>query len=155
MTNRLKLIFLSLIVTLASCKKDDPVEPEPAVKSVLIGNQGVNPNGISTFTEYNPNSGEVNQNVYRKKNIDAPGSFVNDILIDGDEIYMIMRGSSTLLIADANTYKLKEKIVLDGSPRRILKVDEGKFYITDANTARIKVFNRTAKKVTKTIKVGD
>lgn len=139
-----------------SCKKDPPAaEPEPGVKRVVIGNIGVYPDGASSISEYNPNTNTIEHNLYRKANVNIPGSLVTDILIDGNNMFLVMNGSENIIVVDKNTYELKYNIKNLGNPRRIVKVATDKFYVTDYTSNAVLVLDMATRKVVKTLDVGD
>lgn len=152
-----QILFLSMLASalaFSSCEEDEPAPAPPTTEGVFIGNEGAFTNGTGSLSIYNPAVKEVNNNIYQKANTAPMGNTLNHVLVDGDEIFLVLNGAGEVHIIDAETYKLKSRIQGLNSPRQIVKVSDNKFYITDWLEEGVRVYNRNAGALTKSIFTG-
>jgi len=140
----LKWSLMCLIMTagLISCEEDDPKpDPDPinpAPNGVLILNQGGHNANNASLTYYNPETGELNADIFNG----TLGDLAQDMIVYGSKLYITVCNSSNITVVDVNTLE-KERIELftNDKPRnpRYLASHGGKVYATclDGNVVRL------------------
>lgn len=129
--------FLALLAVSAfiSCKNSSDITPDetPAKGNILVLNNGNWGNNDACISIYDPTSKTVTGNAFLSANDINLGDLGQDILVDGNDIYIAVYGSQTIFVTDSNL-KVRKQITaqVDGtklSPRHFAKGD-GKIYVT-------------------------
>lgn len=152
-----QILFLFLLAATAfftSCEEEKPAPEPPTTEGVFIGNEGAFTGGTGSLSIYNPAVKEVNNYIYQKANTEPMGNTLNHLLVDDGEVFLVLNGLGQVLIIDADTYKLKNRITGFSSPRQIVKVAPHKFYISDWLEEGVVVYNRNTGAIKTTIKTG-
>ena len=158
-----KLFFISILVLMASCKKDDPVIlPAKYEKGVLVLNEGLFQQNNASVSFYSLTDQQSYQQVFYSENTRGLGDTANDWAVyqDGDSTYIIIAVdiSSQIEIVNANTMKSVAQIPLfDGTnPRepRHIEINGNKAYSCNFD-GTVSVINLTSRTVTNTISVGE
>lgn len=148
------LLFLASALFISACKEDDKptVVPEPE-KKVLIGIEGVSPNGVSTLAEYDIPTQTLENNVFQKANINAMGAQLNDIMIDEESglITLVLPGSDRVSFCDRNTLKLTGSINNLFQIQKVAKVRADKYYLTSWENDGIISFNPLTRRLRREI----
>ena len=144
------LSFISINIILFSsffsCVKLEPEQVNSSVNlnsgsSVLIGNEGNFQYGNASLSIYNKETNEVNNGVYQSLNQSNLGDVLHSMYHVDHEIYLIINNSGKIIVIDDENLIYKREINPLTSPRRILKVNTGKFYITDIYANKLYVYN--------------
>lgn len=157
-----KIIYFcgALLTVLTSCKPDDGggEPPAPSPRKAVIGIQGQSINGISTVAEYDITNQTLDNNLYRKRNLQPIGSSMQDILIDEDTrlIYFVVPGSSEIVVANMDTYELIRNIrdVQGEGLRRMVKVGDYKYYVSSFDEDGVYVLKGQRNNVRDVIETG-
>ncbi len=152
-----KLVFgLSALLSLNACTPDDDgggtTEPAPVARQAIIGIEGTSPNGISSIASYSITNQQVENNLFRKANINPMGQQLSDIMIDRENnlLAIVLPGSEKIVYANLNDYTLK------GSTNNLLRINKvaqtafNRYYITSAENEGIYIVNPRSENV-----VGD
>lgn len=143
---RIAILALGLLIFTA-CKDDDDDnsgEPiNPVAPAALIGIEGTSPNGISSLAKYNMTNQTVENNVFRKANINPMGSQLSDMFIDKErnQLVLLVPGSSKMIYADANTFEITKQIQDLMMIRKGAKVLDNLYYITSPEIPGFYVIN--------------
>lgn len=148
---KLLFAFGLLAFTLSSCG-DDPGSDDtsngggnnvPGQRQALIGIEGTSPNGISTLASYNITNQQVENNLYRKANINPMGSQMSDMMIDDENriLSFVLPGSDKIVFADLDDY------TLIGSTQNLLRVNKvaktaaNRYYVSSAEIEGVYIVN--------------
>ncbi len=109
---KITFILYSIIVIMASCKKDDaPLTPAlKATTGLYVLSEGTFGGNNTTLSYYNFNTSMATTDFFANANASKLGDTGNDILIYGGKIYIVMNVSSYVEVADAFTAKNIAKI---------------------------------------------
>ncbi|MDG1238243.1 MAG: hypothetical protein P8N69_05000 [Flavobacteriales bacterium] len=147
MMKKLNSIIISfLIIVTYSCIKLNPDEIITNVTLngnglVLIGNEGNFQNGNASLSSYNENSKQVLNNIYQSINQEPIGDVLHSIYHSDHLLYLVVNNSGKIIVIDDKNLEKKMEIKNLTSPRKIAKVDNSKFYITDLYADEISVYN--------------
>ena len=155
-------IFLLLLFSVAFVSCEDAVE-KPIVVNIPVDafvlNQGRNGFNNASFDYINLDSNKITNSVYNSANEFELGDIANDVLINGDKIYILVSNSGILEIISKISYKSEATINLkdvngEFAYPQNMEIYEGKIYITDASTSNIIVYDIESNAVTGTIPTG-
>lgn len=153
-----KYLFFSILcasVILVGCKDDPPELPEPlATRNVYIGNEGLFPSGIGTLSNYSPAANTVEHNIFQKSNQSNFGASLVSIMVDGDWLFIISAADAEIYVINTETRLVEAKFVGFGSPRHIVKVGEGRYYVSDWVDQGVRVLNMNTKKLGPVLPTG-
>ena len=156
----LKKTFLFYLFTtlLISCVKLNPEESNSQVNIngnglVLIGNEGNFQYGNSSISTYNKYSLETSSEVYQSVNQASIGDVLHSINHIEHELFLVVNNSGKIIIIDDESFSYLEEISPLVSPRKIIKINNSKYYITDIYSNSIHVYNRYNKSLSE-IKVN-
>ena len=135
----MKRIYLKLAIVLAAAAltacNDEGIDVTdiPSSGNALVLNNGNWGGNDACVTLYNTKTGEVTGNAFMAANSQALGDLGQDVLVDGDNVYIAVNGSQLIFVTD-RTLKVKHTIVAETaefklSPRSLAKAD-GKVYVT-------------------------
>jgi len=129
------------------CEKDEdnPVAPVASSQAVYVLNslgQSISTIDLTRDSVYN--------------NLATVGTWPNQILYYGGNLYVVNSGSNNVQVFDATTYASKGAISLgaNNNPMNIAVLSNTKAYVTCSQSNTVKVVDPTALTVTKTIAVG-
>jgi DNA-binding beta-propeller fold protein YncE len=145
----LKIIlkYLFIFITILSCVKLEPDQKNGSITlnsdgRVLIGNEGGFTYGNASLSLYSKNTYEFSDSVYYFLNNSSKlGDVLHSMYHIDHEIYLVMNNSGKIIVVDDETLIYKREISPLTSPRKILKVSTGKFYITDIYANNVNVYN--------------
>ncbi len=134
------LMALTAFFLVACSDVDNPIDNNipKEVKKLLILNEGGMGQNNSSLALYDLDSEKMDNNYFRTINNRGLGDTGNDMIRHGSKIYVVVSGSNTVEIIDANNGKsLKRLEVVDGlgkQPRKIAASGE-KVYVTSFDDA--------------------
>lgn len=143
---RIALFALGLLLV-AACKDDDNdnsgTDPNALQNVALIGIEGTSPNGISSLAKYNITTQIIENNVFRKANINPMGSQLSDMILDKErnQLVLLLPGSSKIIFADANTFEIIKQIPDLMQIQKAAKVTENLYYVSSPELPGIYVIN--------------
>ncbi len=145
---RIILFALGLLIFTA-CEDDDNGDDgsnDPGAgfqQTALIGIEGTSPNGISSLAAYNITNQTVENNVFRKANINPMGSQLSDMFFDQErnQLVLLIPGSEKIIYADAKTYEIKKQINDLMMVRKGAKVMDNLYYVTSPEIPGFYVLN--------------
>ena len=140
----LYIILLSLI---SSCVKLNPVENINNVSIngnglILIGNEGNFQYGNASLSGYNKNSKEILNNLYQNINQEPIGDVLHSISHIDHQLFLVVNNSGKIIVIDDESFLKNYEINNLISPRKIIKVDNSKFYISDIYANKIFIHNQ-------------
>lgn len=129
------LVALAAFLFAACSDVDNPIDnniPKEAKKLLILNEGGMGQNN-SSLALYDLESEKMDNNYFRTINNRGLGDTGNDMIRHGSKIYIVVTGSNTLEVIDANNGKSFKRLgVTDGlgkQPRKIA-ASGGKVYVT-------------------------
>ena len=140
------LLFSLLIVVSCACAKLNPDDNISNVSIngnglVLIGNEGNFQYGNSSISSYNKNTQEIASNIYQNINQTPIGDVLHSISHIDHQLFLVVNNSSKIVVINDETFKHDYEIENLLSPRKIIKVNNSKYYITDLYSNSIHIYN--------------
>jgi YVTN family beta-propeller protein len=140
------LLFGIFIIILSGCVKLNPEENSNNVSIngnglVLIGNEGNFQYGNSSLSSYNKNSGEISSNIYQSINQSLLGDVLHSISHIDHQLFLVVNNSGKIVVINDETFEYEYQIDNLLSPRKIIKVNNSKYYITDLYSKSIYIYN--------------
>ncbi len=141
-----KLKYLLLGFSVISCVKLNPEEVNTNITLngnglVLIGNEGNFQNGNASLSSYNINTQKTTSNIYQAINQELIGDVLHSIYHSDHLLYLVVNNSGKVIAIDDESLEKKMEIRNLVSPRKIIKVDNSKFYISDLYASEVTVYN--------------
>ena len=141
-----KLKYLLLGFSVISCVKLNPEEVNTNITLngnglVLIGNEGNFQNGNASLSSYNINTQQTTSNIYQAINQEVIGDVLHSIYHSDHLLYLVVNNSGKVIAIDDESLEKKMEIQNLVSPRKIIKVDNSKFYISDLYASEVTVYN--------------
>ena len=141
-----KLRYLLLGFSVISCVKLNPEEVNTNITLngnglVLIGNEGNFQNGNASLSSYNINTQQTTSNIYQAINQEVIGDVLHSIYHSDHLLYLVVNNSGKVIAIDDESLEKKMEIRNLISPRKIIKVDNSKFYISDLYASEVTVYN--------------
>lgn len=124
------LLFTALLLTVVSCKKEEPVPVTPYEDFIFIGNQGAWGANNGSLTAYNAETKEVVPNVFEAENGYKLGDLVQSMAVVEENLYICVAGSEKIEVVDRNTMTVVEGIQNIENPRYMLPVSLAKAYVS-------------------------
>lgn len=151
-------IFLALIATLwlSNCNKDDenPMPSDSLVEAgtgVLVTNEGGFNDGNASVSYYKFEDKSIQQELFAEANGRPLGDVLQSMALIGDEAYLVLNNSQRIEIVDVPSFKSEGTIVIPGSPRYLLPVDNGQAYISDLFGAVVHVADLSSRAIVQSI----
>lgn len=147
MNRLIKNIFFFLVALLYnSCAKLNPNDISSNVTIngnglVVVGNEGNFGFGNASLSIYNKNSSEISNNVYQNLNQSLLGDVLHSISHIDHQLFLIINNSGKIIIINDETFKFLYQIDNMVSPRKIIKINNSKYYITDIYSNSIYIYN--------------
>ncbi len=140
------LLFGVIFIICSSCVKLNPEDNSNNVSIngnglVLIGNEGNFQYGNSSLSSYNKNSGETSSNIYQNINQSLLGDVLHSISHIDHQLFLVVNNSGKIVVINDETFEYLYQIDNLLSPRKIIKVNNSKYYITDLYSNSIYVYN--------------
>lgn len=148
------LVALACIISLNSCKDEEPAPVPPSDPGVVIGSEGLTTSGTATLAQYDPAGKALDNNVFQKANSYIMGNTLNSIYMDEDKIFLCMSGAGEVIIVDRMTFKVIKRITNLGAPRQVIKAGDTKYYITDWQEEGFHVYNYSTNAIVKKVLTG-
>ena len=141
-----KLKYLLLVFSVISCVKLNPEEVNTNITLngnglVLVGNEGNFQNGNASLSSYNINTQQTTNNIYQAINQELIGDVLHSIYHSDHLLYLVVNNSGKVIVIDDESLEKKMEIRNLVSPRKIIKVDNSKFYISDLYASEVTVYN--------------
>ena len=141
-----KLKYLLLVFSVISCVKLNPEEVNTNITLngnglVLVGNEGNFQNGNASLSSYNINTQQTTNNIYQAINQELIGDVLHSIYHSDHLLYLVVNNSGKVIVIDDESLEKKMEIRNLVSPRKIIKVDNSKFYISDLYANEVTVYN--------------
>ncbi len=156
-------LFLTLLVTSISCKKepddnnpDIPVEV-PESRAVYVLNQGSYSGNNASVTLINLENQSVTPDYFKAQNDRELGDTGADLYIYGGKAYIVTNISSQLEIVDAVTFKSIKQIsfIREGTPQQPSAITGfGSNIFVSAYDSTVSVIDTATLEIVKVIKVG-
>ncbi len=144
-----KLILLSIlpVLLLNSCRPET-VKPGPdkpgAADKVLVLCEGNFNWGNASLDLYEPSTGKVFDDIFKKTNNLALGDVLQSGIALGNEVYLVLNNSSKIMITDTGKFALKNFLSGFQSPRYVLPVAGVNMLVTDLYSKDLKLIDRSS-----------
>jgi len=149
------MLAMTIIILFSSCKKE---EPTPTLgdfqNAVFIVNEGNFTAGNASLTYYNHQSGEVEQQVFYRKNNTPLGDVANSISFDVTSIYLVVNNSHVVYKINSKTGVYESKTNELTSPRNFLKIDDDRALISDLYEHNLTLVNTINMEIISKIPIG-
>ncbi len=142
-----KIVFALMgLALLSACNDDDDNNGGGQVvtpPTAIIGIEGTSPNGISSLAAYDMSAQTVENNIFRKANINPMGSQLSDILFDEElnQLVLVVAGSDKLVYIDADDYVIQRQIKDLMTIREAAKVNDFLYYVTSPGLGGVYAIN--------------
>lgn len=152
---KLLLALSAVLFSLSSCTDDgdddgaDAGLNPVAQRRAIIGIEGTSPNGISSVAEYDINNQSVENNLYRKANINPMGAQLNDMMVDAEAgiVSFVLPGSDKVVFSNLDDYSLI------GATPNLLRVNNiaratwNRYYVSSAELEGVYIINPNTRNV--------
>jgi len=149
------VLLFAFVLLLPSCQNDEPLpilgEFENAI---FIVNEGNFTAGNSSLTYFNHKSGEVQQQIFYRKNNAPLGDVANSISFDETSIYLVVNNSHLVYKINSKTGIYEAKTIELTSPRHFLKIDEDRALISDLYEKNLTMVNTKNMEIISKIPIG-
>ncbi len=126
------IIAASLVLVMASCKKDDNDEIRGAYsQGVLISNEGPFMEGSGSLSFYDPAARTIVNNIFQSLNKRPLGNIVQSVEVFNGQAYIVVNNAGKVEVADAGTFESTGVIAGLDSPRYFLGINSNKGYVSD------------------------
>jgi Domain of unknown function (DUF5074) len=153
-------IGLSLLF-ITGCMKEDQLwdleQPDSSApgKGVFVCNEGNFMYGNASLTYYDPETGEVLNDVFYNTNALPLGDVAQSMTIRDSLAYVVVNNSGRIYVFNTTSFELKGKITGLTSPRHMHFISDEKAYVTDLYARSIAVVNPASREVTGSIPVSN
>jgi DNA-binding beta-propeller fold protein YncE len=152
----IKGYFLLPLVLFVSCVKDKPTSVVQEFKGsggarVYVINEGGFSHGNASVSLYDPETGEVAEDIYRSQNLNAPGDVAQSMELVNKRLYLVMNNSAKIVICDRQLKKISAIENLH-SPRYVCVAASNKAYVSSFGD-EISVINPLTETKTGTIRL--
>ncbi len=148
-------IFILFALLLSSCKNDEPIpELGEFENAVFIVNEGNFTAGNASLTYFNHQSGEVEQQVFYRKNNAPLGDVANSISFDNNSIYLVVNNSHLVYKINSETGVYEAKTIELTSPRHFIKTDDHRALISDLYENNLTMVNTENMEIISKIPIG-
>jgi hypothetical protein len=138
-----KTIFFVLFTLLFfwGCDDNKPVNPIPIDnKGVYVVNEGNFSRGNAEITLYIPESKEVIQDLYYTVNSMRLGDQAQNMYINNGIGYIVVSGSSKIVLIDVNTNKSRDTISSNLNNPRAIVFSNNRMYVSNLYSSSISIF---------------
>jgi hypothetical protein len=150
------ICLLILVISLASCKKDDPepVQQYDEDKGVFICNEGNFTYGNGSLSFYDTENGVVSNQIFYNANNFPLGDVVFSMSIFDNKGYVVVNNSGKIVVMNIDDFTHIATITGLSSPRHIEYINSEKAYVTDLYSPYITIFSPGTYTITGSIFVG-
>lgn len=136
------LVLLLNVVLFFGCERDDPAAvPVPEdTKGVYVVNEGNFGRGNAEITLYIPDSKDVIQDLYYTVNSMRLGDQAQNMYINNGVGYIVVSGSSKIVLIDVNTNKLIDTIASNLNNPRSIVFANNRMYVSNFYSSSISIF---------------
>ncbi len=148
-------LLLLLVLSFSSCKNDEPTpEVGEFENAVFIVNEGNFTAGNASLTYFNHQNGEVQQQVFYRKNNAPLGDVANSISFDNNSIYVVVNNSHLVYKINSETGVYEAKTIELTSPRHFIKTDDHRALISDLYEKNLTMVNTENMEIISKIPIG-
>ncbi|GCD79024.1 DUF5074 domain-containing protein [Schleiferia thermophila] len=134
-----RLLLLAGIVAIACSKKEDDIQlPDKLYQpGVLVVNEGPFGTGTGTLDFYDPQSKQVEHDIYQKVNNLPIGNIFQSAYFDLSYGYLVANNSGAVRIVDANNMKLFRSLEDMASPRYAMRTGSSTVAFSDWASGKV------------------
>ena len=131
---------------------------QQTLQNVYVINEGNYGQGNASVTTYDVSNGTTVGNAFYKKNKVFLGDVAQSSMVINGNLYILVYGSSKIVVADKSTLSLVKTISYDTNtekgPRQMVDVNSSKAYVTNLDSKNISVVDVSSNTLTGTIPLG-
>ena len=152
---RLFKLALLVVIGVSGCK-EKPVELpdiELSGNEVLISNEGNFGWGEGSLSVYNPETKQVQNDVYQRRNGESIGNIFQSIAYFNNQYFFVVNNSNKIIVTNDSFQKVN---IISGliSPRYFYPVSNSKAYVTDLYNKGISVIDLNSMTVDNKIEIN-
>ncbi len=154
------ILALLMILLAGGCMKDEELwdfermEVDLSQRGLFILNEGNFTYGNASVSYYDPESGELLNDVFFHTNALPLGDVAQSMTICDSLGYIVVNNSGRIYVINTATFEYVGKITGLTSPRHIHFVEKNKAYVTDLYAGAISIVDPQSLEVTGSIKIG-
>jgi len=149
-----KILFLTLILIGCEKNRDEPDDEFRSANGFFFVNEGGFNQGNGSLSYYSYDTSMVFNKIFSEVNGRILGDIPNSVSIIGADIYIVVNNSGKIEIAEKETLVSKTTIEGLNSPRRILKVDQKKAYVSSLYSDSLIIIDIDTCKVAGSVYLG-
>ncbi|MEZ4907662.1 MAG: hypothetical protein R2771_08520 [Saprospiraceae bacterium] len=147
--------FIGLV--LISCHDNDNNKTEYQFdkgKGIFISNEGVFSQANASVDFYNFDNDSIYNDIFYNTNKDKIGDVLQSICQDGDYSYLVVNNSGIIHKVSTKDFVRSDTITGFTSPRKMIKINDSKAYVSDLYSGKIYIVSLTENKISGEIQTG-
>ena len=123
-------------------------------KGIFIINEGIWSQANASVDFYNFDSDSLYSDIFYNTNSARIGDILQSMFQDGDNSYLVVNNSGIIHKVSTKDFVRKDTITGFISPRKMIKINDNKAYVSDLFAGKIYIISLTANKITGEIPTG-
>ncbi|MCF8391498.1 MAG: YncE family protein [Bacteroidales bacterium] len=152
------LILMALLTwVMVSCENDSLPELHKYTRGsgLFICNEGTFSYGNASLSFYDPETGEVLNDVFYNANAFPVGDVLQSVNFRDSLAYLVVSNSGKILVMNSNTFVHVGTLTGLGSPRNIEIINENKAYVSDLYSPYLSIVNPQDFSISGALRLGN